>query len=79
MFFLIKARMERSNFYGVAGVVRVPTHSSATHYHLKLACIKVVDPHLLQSTQLQVPPNIIIMKLTMKHHQYFAAEFSINI
>ena len=78
MFFLT-ARMERQSFYGVAGVVRIPTRPSAAQYHLKLACIKAVDPHFVPSTHLQVPPDIIIIKLTMKHHQYFAAEFGINI
>ena len=77
-FDLVVARMERRSFYDVTGAVRVPTRPSAAHYHLKLACIKAVDPHFLPSTQLQVPPDIII-KLTMKHRQYFAAEFGINI
>ena len=77
-FDLVIARMERRSFYDATGAVRVPTRPSAAHYHLKLACIKAVDPHFVLSTQLQVPPDITI-KLTMKHRQYFAAEFGINI
>ena len=77
-FDLVIAQMKRRSFYDATGAVRVPTRPLAAHYHLKLACIKAVDPHFVPSTQLQVPPDITI-KLTMKHRQYFAAEFGINI
>ena len=57
--------MEKTN-----GILKTPTRPSAAHYHLKLACVRAVEPNFIPAAEsFQIPSDIITL-LTFQHRQH---------
>lgn len=72
---IVIARMERRQFKDSTGALCTSSRPSAVRYHLKLACVRTVDPYFVSSF-LQVPLEIK-STLTSVHRCHLPVEFQL--
>lgn len=70
---MVVAHMERRAFRDA--VLKTPVRPSAAHYHLKLACIRAVQPNFVPA-MLQIPSDVS-QKFTLLHRQHLHMEFGL--
>lgn len=76
-FDLVIARMEKRSYRDSSGVLRTPTRPSASHYHLKLVCVKAIEPNFIPTTESLQVSNDILPLLTLQHRQHIHQEFGL--
>ena len=70
------ARQERRPYTDRAsGQLRTPSRESDSHYHLRVKCIKAVEPSFI-CTSLVIPEDL---PLTDTHKAYIKEEFQISL
>ena len=74
-FNLVIARAERRSFRYKSGVLITPLQEQTCHYHIRLECVKNVDPTFVPLA-LKVPQDIVPL-LSAVHLQYLRLVFGL--
>ena len=61
------ARMEKRSYRDAAGVLKTPTRLSASHYHLKITCVRGIKPNFIPAAENFQTLNDILSLLTFQH------------
>ena len=69
-FDLVIARMEKRSYCDSSGILRTPSRPSAAHYHLKLVCVRAIEPNFIPTVESFQIPNDILPLLTFQHRQH---------
>lgn len=75
-FDFVVARVEKKCFRDSTGVLRTPSRPSAAHYHLRLACIRAVEPSFIPST-LNIPQDVTCL-FSAQHCHHLQLEFGLQ-
>ena len=75
-FDLVVARAERRQFRDKFGTLVTPQREQASHYHLRLDCIKVAEPTFI-GVSLRVPEDVVPL-LSIVHREYLRLVFGIQ-
>ena len=73
-FDLAVARFERRSFRDKSGELHTPVREQAVHYHVKPACILVVEPQFVPA----IPADIQAL-LTSIHKEYLCLVFFVQV
>ena len=78
-FDLVIARMEKRSYRDSSGILKTPNRPSAAHYHLKLTCVRGIEPNFIPTAEnFQIPSDILPL-LTFQHRQHFHVEFGLDL
>ena len=78
-FDLVIARMEKRSYRDATGILKTPTRPSAAHYHLKITCVRGIEPNFIPTPENFQIPNDILPLLTFQHRQHFHVEFGLKL
>ena len=72
---IVVARVEKRCFRDSTGILRTPSRPYASHYHVKLGCIRAIGPNFVPST-LTIPPDVAQL-LSVQHRHHLHLEFGL--
>ena len=78
-FDLVIARMEKRSYRDATGILKTPTRPSAAHYHLKITCVRGIEPNFIPTPENFQIPNDTLPLLTFQHQQHFHVEFGLKL